>query len=132
MLAEAPFISPSISTLRAVQILPNHHTRLAQVAPDFGPSVNGKYLFPNYLFIGSKPPAYFWDFTGVVRVLKSEVDPDELDRARQAYIELQLKHAQETQLGMLQSATVSVHSVDGQCIATVTLFNRTLKVRVQN
>lgn len=130
MPAEALPEITSTGNLRAVQILPNHHARLASITPDFGPIVCGRYLFPNYLFLASKPPGYFWDFTGVVRCLKSEVHPAELDRARQSYLDLQLQRAQDHTLGMLQSAVVAVHSVDGQVIATIELFGRSLKVKV--
>lgn len=131
MVAEAlPEIHVS-SNLRAVQILPNHHARLASIASDHGPLIDGRYLFPNYIFLSEKPPAYFWGFNGVVRCLKSEIHPAELTRARQAYISLRREQQEQESLGMLKSAVVSLHSVDGHCIATVELFNRSLKVRVK-
>jgi hypothetical protein len=125
--------APPTCNYRAVQILPNHHARLASVVTDYGPKADGSYLFPAYLFINEKPPPYFWGYTGVVRCLKSEVAPDELDRALMAYQAVKQKQSETSSsenLGVLNSAVISIHSIDGKCVATIELFGRNLKVRV--
>lgn len=97
---------------------------------DHGPRADGQYLFPSYLFISEKPPPHFWSFTGVVRCLKSEVSAEELDRALIAYRFHQDKRNESQSIGCLQHAVISIRSTDGVCIATLDLFGRSLKVRV--
>lgn len=72
-------------SFRVIQVLAANHARLAALMADEGPTINGKPVFPGYLF---SRPGNFLPFhlsrPGVIALLKGEVAASELEQLRRA------------------------------------------------
>lgn len=120
MVAEALLYTP-------VQVLPNHHARLATVVADRGPQLDGRFLFSSYMFLEEQPPEWFWRYTGVIRALRGKVSEIELLRAQARCIEIKRMPAVPecfSQFG------VPVRDADGNVVLFAELFGRKVAVKI--